>query len=236
MEIIVSEVRSGCHFYAQNKDCSSTLESIADKMKELAIDTDDSHQIRKGTKCAALYAADGLWYRAKCVEANRRSGTYVVRFVDYGNQASVSMDQLRPLDPASASVPDQAKEMSLAFLKCPDPSTDEGDEAAGFLFTWVKNNEVDLSAEILFQDANGCSACVLKDSSSNASVGVALLEAGLARVVNKRKNNPKLESKHKELLKALREAEGKAKRERRGLWVYGDADSDDESDRMFEKR
>lgn len=72
----------------------------------------DTSSIKENMPCCALYEGDGLWYRAQIISITP-SGIKV-RYVDYGNEETVTIHSLRRLDPEHVtSIKPQALECCL---------------------------------------------------------------------------------------------------------------------------
>jgi hypothetical protein len=95
---------------------------------------------KKGELCAAVFALDNSWYRAKVVQAtggdvevrspatgsramprsvcaSEHGGMAQVLFVDYGNTETVPKADLAPLPAGCNTLPPQATQVKLAFLE-----------------------------------------------------------------------------------------------------------------------
>ncbi|RLN02376.1 hypothetical protein BBJ28_00022753, partial [Nothophytophthora sp. Chile5] len=157
------------------------------------------------------------------VEFVHPDGSARVRFLDYGNQATVGPNRLRPLDADVLQFPPQAKECTLAFIK-PLPATEEfGSDAAIRLgeVAWGQN----LSCRVHGTDDHGRMQVSIY-LSDGKSVGESLLEAGLLRT--DRKALRFVLPHQKPIVDGLVNAQETAKKQRRCLWQYGDIESDDE--------
>ncbi|XP_012939180.1 uncharacterized protein LOC101858039 [Aplysia californica] len=68
-----------------------------------------------GQYCVALYSEDSQWYRGKIVSVQRDQCT--VLFVDYGNEESISLNNVKQLTPEIARVPIMAYQCTLDGVK-----------------------------------------------------------------------------------------------------------------------
>ncbi|MBA0773178.1 hypothetical protein Gotri_008473, partial [Gossypium trilobum] len=160
---------------------------------------------------------------------------FEVFYLDYGNQELVPYNQLRPIDASLSATPGLAQLCSLAFLKVPSLDDELGTEAAQFLSEQTLGSSLQFKAVIEERDTSGgkvkgqgtgtCLVVTLFTEDPEDSINAAMLKDGLARL-EKRK---KWESKERKLmLNKLEECQEEAKTGRRGMWQYGDVESDDE--------
>lgn len=183
-------------------------------------------EVRRNAVCAALFD-DGngsSWNRAK-IEYVYPDGSARVRFLDYGNETTVPVNRLRPLDADALQYPPQAKEAVFAWIK-PLAATDEfGADAAMRLgeVAWGKT----LSCRIHSLDDRGRNEVSLY-LPDGKSVAESLVEAGLLRI--DRKALRSFLPFQKPVIDGLLAAQEIAKKQRRCLWQYGDIESDDEQD------
>ncbi|KAK7005600.1 nonsense-mediated mRNA decay factor [Favolaschia claudopus] len=73
--------------------------------------------------------SDGSWYRAKIRRISALKKEAEVTFIDYGNQDTVALSNLRPLEPKFRSLPGQAHEARLSFVKLVGPESEYFGEA-----------------------------------------------------------------------------------------------------------
>lgn len=59
-------------------------------------DSMDPTTLKSGLPCCALYEADGQWYRSQVVYMV--GDNVIVRYIDYGNEESVSSTLLKNID------------------------------------------------------------------------------------------------------------------------------------------
>uniref|UniRef100_A0A1X7UNN1 Staphylococcal nuclease domain-containing protein 1 n=2 Tax=Amphimedon queenslandica TaxID=400682 RepID=A0A1X7UNN1_AMPQE len=211
-KVIVTEIESGTHFWAQDVDKGPQFETM---MKQLRSDFEatpplaGSFNPRKGSLCAAKFT-DGLWYRG-LIEKVVSPKEVQVLFVDFGNRLSVSSDKLALLPPNYTSQPSLAKEYHLACIQL--HSDDEWAQEAMSVF----QNEVDqttlLNVEYKLQ---GMDYVTLKSAQSDQDIGEKLVEDGLASVT--RRKDRKLQS----LITRYIEAEDRARKSHVNIWRYGD--------------
>jgi staphylococcal nuclease domain-containing protein 1 len=218
----LSEIVNGTHFFVQNvgdRNCAAVEEKMKAFTRTYGL-AGKTFEVRRNAVCAAVFE-DG-WNRAK-VEYVHPDGSARVRFLDYGNVATVSANQLRPLDADVLQFPPQAKEAAFAWIK-PLAATEEfGAEAAMRLgeVAWGKT----LSCRVHSTEDHGRLQVSLY-LPDGKSVAENLVEAGLLRT--DRKSLRSVPPYQKPVVDGLLTAQETAKKQRRCLWQYGDIESDDE--------
>ncbi|XP_041976874.1 A-kinase anchor protein 1, mitochondrial isoform X2 [Aricia agestis] len=73
------------------------------------------HPIKEGSICAA--PTENNWYRAQVISTSEENDTSVVKLVDFGGYLTVDNDQLRQIRSDFMTLPFQATEALLAFVK-----------------------------------------------------------------------------------------------------------------------
>ncbi|CAI5716919.1 unnamed protein product [Peronospora destructor] len=222
----LSEIISGTHFYIQNVGDRNCV-AVEQKMKAFTRThglSGKAFEVRRNAVCAALFddANGPTWNRAK-VEYVYPDGSARVRFLDYGNETTVTANRLRPLDADVLQFPPQAKEATFAWIK-PLAATEEfGADAAMRLseVAWGKT----LSCRIHNIEDYGCMQVSLY-LPGGKSVSKSLVEAGLLRIDRKALRD--VLSYQKPVVDGLLNAQEFAKKQRLCLWQYGDIESDDE--------
>lgn len=222
----LSEIVNGTHFFVQNvadRNCAAVEEKMKAFTRTHGL-AGKTFEVRRNAVCAALFddGSGAAWNRAK-VEYVHPDGSARVRFLDYGNQATVTATQLRPLDADVLQFPPQAKECAFAFIK-PLAATEEfGADAAMRLgeVAWGKT----LSCRIHSTEDHGRLQVSLY-LPDGKSVAENLVEAGLLRTDRKALRH--VLPHQKPVVDGLLTAQETAKKQRRALWQYGDIESDDE--------
>lgn len=69
----------------------------------------------EGSICAA--PTENNWYRAQVISASEEAGTAVVKLVDFGGYLTLDADQLKQIRSDFMTLPFQATEALLAFVK-----------------------------------------------------------------------------------------------------------------------
>ncbi|XP_073708869.1 tudor domain-containing 6 [Garra rufa] len=98
-----------CQYAASDKlqEISDALQSAGNASKK----TLSEESLPVGSACIALFTEDNLWYRAKVT--SRDLDTLSITFVDYGNEAKVSIGDVKALPPELSDVPPQAFDCQL---------------------------------------------------------------------------------------------------------------------------
>jgi staphylococcal nuclease domain-containing protein 1 len=237
VDIQISEIRSGNHFFFRVVGDESA-KVIDDSMK---LFTDQNGiagapcEIKAGKLVAALFndGSSNSWYRAKVIEKTPK-GKVKVLFVDHGNMAVLSpATQLRPLDVTLGTdqIPAVAKEAVLALTKVRPLEEDDGIDAARMFqgIAWGKELKARLHGEM-----EGNVVVTLYASDADApSVNEKMAGEGLARlgrrdetygVLDRLGNSDSLAK----LMKDLKGAQEKARKGRKGMWIYGEIPEEDE--------
>ncbi|KAJ3128032.1 hypothetical protein HK100_009408 [Physocladia obscura] len=191
---------------------------------------------------SAKFTADNQWYRARVREVNNETKKIFVTFIDYGNSESLPLTQLRALTSqfGLTVLPAQSKEARLAFLTVPPTGAEGGDVAYDRLRDDMEGQK--LVARII-GIVGGVSQVVLsvpgKDGVGEC-LNLTLVADGIAyidrQVVKQHEQNAKISGGQtngqpkilkKEVLAALVTAQEIARKNRVGLWRYGDFRDDE---------
>ncbi|KZV69559.1 transcription factor [Peniophora sp. CONT] len=236
MDVIVSDVRTknGFSFSVQilNTEGIASLEKL---MRDFSLHhrgteatAPKSWTPRTGELVSARFS-DGAWYRAKIKRSSAVKREAEVTFIDYGNQDTVAFDALRPLDPKFRSLPGQAHEARLSFVRLLGEESEYGPEAVSRFRQLCEGRKL-----IAIQDAKEGSLLHLRliDPSDPvsaedpyASVNADLLREGLAAL--DKKGCTRYWHLQPTLVKRLQEAVQGAKRDRLGRFEFGDVEEDD---------
>ncbi|XP_071731814.1 ribonuclease TUDOR 2-like [Rutidosis leptorrhynchoides] len=245
---VVTEVLGGGKFYVQAVDQKVSL--IQQQLASLNIKEAPvigSFNPKKGDIVLAQFSQDKSWNRAMVVNGPRGAvqstkDQFEVFYIDYGNQETVTYNQLRPLDPSVSSAPGLAQLCQLAYVKVPTLDEDYGQEAAVHLSETILSEPKEFRVVIEGQDASGGKAkgqgtgsiiSVTLIDDTDISVNATMLKGGLARL-EKRK---RWEAKEKQqILDELEKIQSEARTARLGMWEYGDIESDDEENPLPGKK
>ncbi|KAG0351438.1 hypothetical protein BGZ54_003253, partial [Gamsiella multidivaricata] len=134
LDVVVSEIVSGGHFYVQV--INQQTESLEKMMSELGIHHKNASTAPPNWKprlheiVSAKFTEDNQWYRAKVVRNVAESKSVEVIYVDYGNSETIPLSRVCPLPTQFSSLPQQAHESFLSYVKVPELKDDYGIEAA----------------------------------------------------------------------------------------------------------
>lgn len=84
--VVVTEVTSNLHFFAQHTDSGPKLEQLMSKLRQdfkASPPVTGSYNPRRDDLCAAKFSEDEEWYRAKIESVS--GGKATIRYIDYGN-------------------------------------------------------------------------------------------------------------------------------------------------------
>lgn len=202
----------------------------------------------RGGDLVSAKFSDGQWYRAKVRRASPIKKEAEVTFIDYGNQDTVSFSDIRPLDPKFRSLPGQAHEARLrcviysfmsyafsetlcyfSFVKLVGSESEYHDEAVDRfralcegrkLIANIDQKEGPLHHLRLFDPSDSAAA----GGDPYASINTDLVREGFATVDKK---GCKYLSAYPGMVKKLRESITIAKRDRAGMFEFGDVEEDD---------
>ncbi|KZT65949.1 hypothetical protein DAEQUDRAFT_696411 [Daedalea quercina L-15889] len=233
LDVIVSDVRTANGFSFSIQILNT--EGIA-SLEKLMHDFSLHHQgavpaanfIPKGGDLVSAKFSDGSWYRAKVRRASPIKKEAEVTFIDYGNQDTVSFTNIRPLDPKFRSLPGQAHDARLSFIKLVGTETEYHAEAVDRfrqlcegrkLVANIDHREGSLLHLRLFDPNDAAS-----QNDPFASINADLLREGLATIDRK---NCRYLSAYPNVVKGLQQAVAAAKRDRVGMFEFGDVEEDD---------
>ncbi|CAJ1974726.1 unnamed protein product [Sphenostylis stenocarpa] len=242
LKVIVTEVLGGGKFYVQTVG-DQKITSIQQQLASLNLK--DAPVIgafnpKKGEIVLCYFHADKSWYRAMIVNTPRGpvespTDMFEVFYIDYGNQEAVPYSQLRPFDPSVSAAPGLTQLCSLAYVKIPNLEEDFGQEAAEYLSELTLNSGKEFRAKVEEKDTSGGKvkgqgtgtilAVTLVAVDAEISVNAAMLQEGLARTEKRNRWDRKERQSALDNLENFQEV---AKTSRRGMWRYGDIQSDDE--------
>ncbi|XP_016135537.1 staphylococcal nuclease domain-containing protein 1-like [Sinocyclocheilus grahami] len=218
--VYVTEITDGLHFYAQDVETGTKLESLMESMRgEIAAQppVEGSFAPRRGDFCIAKFA-DGEWYRAR-VERVESPAKVHVFYIDYGNREILSSTRLAALPPAfsTRTLPPQATEYTFAFIQVPQDE-DARTDAVDSMVRDIQNTQCLLNVEY---SGAVCPHVTLQFTDSKDDVGLGLVKEGLVMVdVRKEKHLQKMVTEYLN-------GQESAKSARLNIWRYGDFRDDD---------
>ncbi|KAI0063561.1 transcription factor [Artomyces pyxidatus] len=234
LDIIISDVRTknGFSFSVQILN----TEGIA-SLEQLMRDFSTYHKVaaspsnfspKAGDLVSAKFTDDGSWYRARIRRASALKREAEVTFIDYGNQDTVGFENIRPLDPRFRSLPGQAHEARLSFIKLVGPDSEYHQDAIDRfrqlcegrkLVANIDHKEGQVLHLRLIDPADPAVA-----SDPLACVNADLLREGLAAIDRK---GCKYLSAYPQVVKKLQDSVALAKKDRLGMFEFGDVEEDD---------
>ncbi|KAF9352123.1 hypothetical protein BGX34_000166 [Mortierella sp. NVP85] len=230
LDIEVSEIVSGGRFYFQVlNDQSQNLEKM---MQDLGIHQKntsalDTWKPRANEIISAQYSKDNGWYRAKVVRNIPETKSVEVLYVDYGNSETIPLSRIRPLPPQFNSLPHQAHQAVLSFVKVPERNEDYGQAAYEQFEDLVSGRQL---VGVVEQREHGVLHLTLYDpkvsQDPDRSLNAEMVREGVALVTLKARY-ARLPT-NQNLVAKLQEASALAKRERRNMFEYGDVTADDD--------
>ncbi|OLY83073.1 hypothetical protein AYI68_g2795 [Smittium mucronatum] len=233
IDLYISEMLDASSFYIQIAK-QETLDGLDKLMKDLSVSGKQSNSgvqkaPRNGEMVIAKFPSDNTWYRAKVkkVIAGRECELFAI---DYGNVDTVPIENIRVIDPKLSSLPAVAVEAKLAFLKT--PKGDYKDEAFSMVANSVQGIKLTANIEARTGGNNNQvlyltlydSSVQSKPDAAKTSINSDIVRSGYATV--DKKNQATL--RNPEAAHSLSELVLEAKKNRNGMWEYGDIDTDDE--------
>ncbi|KAF9465009.1 hypothetical protein BDZ94DRAFT_1281658 [Collybia nuda] len=234
LDVIVSDVRTrtGFSFSVQilNTEGIASLEKL---MRDFSI----HHQsptattpnfVPKGGDLVSAKFSDGAWYRAKIRRASPIKKEAEVTFIDYGNQDTVTFANIRSLDAKFRSLPGQAHEARLSFVKLVGPESDYHEEAVDRFRSLCEGRK--LVANIDHKEGSLLHLRLMDPADPAAAhdplacINADLLGEGLASIDRK---NCRYLGSYPQVVKKLQDSVLLAKRNRSGMFEFGDVEEDE---------
>ncbi|KAJ9612208.1 hypothetical protein H2200_003805 [Cladophialophora chaetospira] len=180
-----------------------------------------------GDIVAGKFTLDDQWYRARVRRVDRDGKKVDLTYLDYGNSETVPWTRLRPLTQPQFSLQKlkpQATDAVLSFLQLPT-SEQYLRDTIDFIMEQTEGRE--LVANVDFVAPEGTLHVSLIDpkvsSQPEGSINAEVIREGLAMVPTKLKA---WERQAGDTLAKLKTLQEEAKKERRGMWEYGDLTED----------
>ncbi|EPQ57603.1 hypothetical protein GLOTRDRAFT_99467 [Gloeophyllum trabeum ATCC 11539] len=230
LDVIVSDVRTsnGFGFSVQilNTEGIASLEKLMRdfSLHYRAMPPVPGYTPRSGELVSAKFS-DGSWYRAKVRRSSPVKKEAEVTFIDYGNQDTVAFSNIRPLDPKFRSLPGQAHDARLSFIKLVAPDSEYYPEAIDRFRQLCEGRK--LVANVDHREGPLLHLRLMDPTANTeplASINADLLRDGLASIDRK---GCRYLSSYPAVEKKLRESINLAKRERLGMFEFGDVEEDE---------
>ncbi|KZT24206.1 transcription factor [Neolentinus lepideus HHB14362 ss-1] len=230
LDVIVSDVRTtnsfGFSVQILNTEGIASLEKL---MRDFSLHYRSSPPVpsfipRSGELISAKFS-DGSWYRAKVRRSSPVKKEVEVTFIDYGNHDTVAFSNIRPLDPKFKALPGQAHDARLSFVKLVNPDSEYYPEAVDRFRQLCEGRK--LVANVDHREGPLLHLRLMDPTTNTehlASINADLLRDGLASI--DRKGCHYLSS-YPIIEKKLRESINLAKRERLGMFEFGDVEEDE---------
>ncbi|PSN44950.1 Nuclease domain-containing protein 1 [Blattella germanica] len=218
-KVLVIEITTDLHFYAQPVEEGPKLEQLMAKIRQEFIANpplQGSYTPKKGDVCAAKFAYDEQWYRAR---VEKVSGTKVsVIYIDYGNRETLDSTRCAALPQSFKSEKPYAHEYALACVQLPNDE-EYKEEAVKTFEQDVQNRTLNLNVE--YRVGSLSYATLVDPSSSDEDIAKTLILEGLLLCENRR------EKRLQKLVSEYRAAQESAKKQHVKVWMYGDITEDD---------
>eukprot|EP00730_Choanoeca_flexa_P019685 TRINITY_DN9622_c0_g1_i1.p2 TRINITY_DN9622_c0_g1~~TRINITY_DN9622_c0_g1_i1.p2 ORF type:complete len:879 (+),score=258.12 TRINITY_DN9622_c0_g1_i1:2861-5497(+) len=213
--VVITEVASPTTIWTQSPDTSALNEVMRTIRNAFANNPPVAHALtpKRNDLVAAQFSQDMGWYRARITEIN--GNDVDVLYVDYGNSETVDKGSLAALPIGTTSLPPQASQARLAFLK--DLPSDWAGEGAMVAQGILLNRKVELNQEYT---RDGTPYVTIKNDGGDLIENLLLSGYGIVE--------PRREAFFQDLLRKYLAAQTAAKKDRKGIWIYGDVDGDDE--------
>lgn len=243
-DIVVSDPGNYTTFFIQNVKDLDVADELAERIA-YAMEEPEYQQLARfaamppkaaGEMFLAYFADDDMWYRARSLPRNSPlaeaapaakgtatgTGTTLVQYVDYGTVARVPKSDMKPLPKGYEVTPQIALRAALAYVLLPRPGDEYFDEFADYFDGITADKPV--KAVVEYVDS-GTHFVTLLDAKNN-NINYDIVKNGLARLAKDKKTKAAVADP---AVRALREAENFARKNRKGMWSYGDIDSDPEN-------
>lgn len=194
--------------------------------------------------------SDGAWYRAKVRRTSPAKREAEVVFIDYGNRSTVPFSDTRPLDAKFKSLPAQAHDARLryvvqswsfsrsvadtcvnlmgSFIKMVAPTSEYYEEA---IARFRSRCEGALIANVDYKEGNLLHLRLIDPSDPGSRNGEASINTDLVREgyasIDRRGVPAKYIASYPAIMRQLTESVREAKRERAGMFEFGDVEEDD---------
>ncbi|XP_063970734.1 staphylococcal nuclease domain-containing protein 1-like [Lytechinus pictus] len=219
VKILVTEVGKELDFFAQYVESGPKFEQLMTQLRtefEASPPLQGAYTPQVGQLCAAKFALDGQWYRAKVERVSSRDKV-IVLFIDFGNRELVPSTSLASLPPGYHTQAPQAQKYHLACVQLPKDEENFLDAIEAVQSTILNNTYL---ANVEYK--NGTLEYVtLLTPEKKEDVVEGLLKEGLILAEMRR------EKRLAKLVSEYAKAQEEAKKAHKNLWRYGDITEDD---------
>ena len=134
----VCDMYDATSFHIRYLDAVEELEKIEEFMKNYDWDSEKGVETTiRGTKCAAQFSFDHLWYRAEISGSTKEKGKVEVVFIDYGNKEVVATKDLCKLPAEAFKFRSQAQRALLAAIRPKGLGSEIGTQAGKYFKSLV---------------------------------------------------------------------------------------------------
>ncbi|KAI9456612.1 transcription factor [Russula earlei] len=233
IDIIVSDVRTknGFGFSVQILNTEG-IASLAQLMRDFSAHYQNSTPAPgfapKAGELVSAKFSDGAWYRAKIRRASPVKREAEVTFIDYGNQDTIGFADIRPLDAKFRTLAGQAHDARLSFVKLVGEESEYRQDAVNRFRQLCDGRK--LVANVDHKEGSTLHLRLIDPADPTtaddplASINVDLVREGLASIDRK---GCKYLSSYSQVQKKLQEAVAGAKRDRYGMFEFGDVEEDE---------
>ncbi|KAF5316869.1 hypothetical protein D9611_003977 [Ephemerocybe angulata] len=233
LDIIISDVRTSNFGFSVQILNTEGIASLEKLMRDFALHhkspiASPPGFVPKNGELVSAKFSDGAWYRAKIRRSSPIKKEAEVTFIDYGNQDTVAFSNIRPLDQKFRSLPGQAHDARLSFVKLPKPDSEYYFEAVERFRSLVEGRK--LVANIDHREGQLYHLRLIDPSDPAAArdplacINADLVAEGLASV--DRKGCRYLQA-YPQVVQKLRSSVSIAKRDRAGMFEFGDVEESD---------
>ncbi|TEB38403.1 transcription factor [Coprinellus micaceus] len=233
LDIIISDVRTSNFGFSVQILNTEGIASLEKLMRDFslhhkgAIASPAGFVPRNGELVSAKFS-DGAWYRAKIRRSSPIKKEAEVTFIDYGNQDTIAFSNIRPLDQKFRSLAGQAHDARLSFVKLPKPDSEYYFEAIERFRSLCEGRK--LVANIDHREGPLLHLRLIDPADPSAAldplacINAELVAEGLASVDRK---GCRYIQAYPQVVQKLRSSVSIAKRDRAGMFEFGDVEESD---------
>ncbi|KAJ2913134.1 hypothetical protein MD484_g7282, partial [Candolleomyces efflorescens] len=233
LDIIISDVRTNNFGFSVQILNTEGIASLEKLMRDFSLHHKSPTAsppgfVPKNGELVSAKFSDGAWYRAKIRRSSPIKKEAEVTFIDYGNQDTVSFSNIRPLDQKFRSLPGQAHDARLSFVKLPKPDSEYYPEAIDRFRSLCEGRK--LVANIDHREGPLLHLRLIDPTDASAAqdpfacINADLVAEGLASTDRK---GCRYIQAYPQVVQKLRSAVAVAKRDRAGIFEFGDVEESD---------